>query len=271
MTERRKILGTFAAGVAALPAAALAHVGLGPAGLGPAPADDSCVHPDARLAAGRHGPGYFPNAVLTTHEGRRALFYDDLLAGKTVVIHFMSTAGLSSGGAGEIGGVANLARVQEHLEKRFPERFGRNLFLYSLTVDPDVDTPRVLEDLARRHRAKPGWLFLTGEAEDLETIRSRFYVNPVAAAHTAAGHHGPVHDCSRGLLRYGNEALGLWGSCPASADPEWIAARLSWVSPPARQASARGFRRAGPGPLPERYQRAARQASQGPPAEGLRS
>ena len=42
-----------------------------------------------------------------------------------------------------------------------------------------------------------------------------------------------------GLLRYGNAAVGLWGSVPAQADPEWIAERLSWVQPRAAGRPAR--------------------------------
>lgn len=36
-------------------------------------------------------------------------------------------------------------------------------------------------------------------------------------------------DCSMGLMRYGNEALDIWGGVPARATAKDIAARLSWV------------------------------------------
>ena len=210
MTERRTFLGTLAAGAVALPAATA---------LGATELLNPC---DPR------GSAYFPNAVLTTHEGGRALFYDDLLKGRTVLIHFMSLAGEELRARGVGSTVANLARVQEILGPRL----GQDVFIYSLTVDPENDSPRDLSDLARRHGAGPGWLFLTGAPEDMETIRSLFFVDRVAATATAAGNgHPGGHDCSQGLLRYGNEAVGLWGSCPQIADPRWIASRLSWVMP----------------------------------------
>ena len=34
---------------------------------------------------------HFPNVVLTTHQGKKVRFYDDLLKGKVVVINFMFT------------------------------------------------------------------------------------------------------------------------------------------------------------------------------------
>ncbi|HEX4955355.1 MAG TPA: hypothetical protein VF017_18345 [Thermoanaerobaculia bacterium] len=44
-------------------------------------------------AAAQGGPNpfadRFPNAVLTTHEGKRVRFYDDILKGKIVMINFM--------------------------------------------------------------------------------------------------------------------------------------------------------------------------------------
>jgi protein SCO1 len=238
MNERRTFLGTLAAGAVALPAAAA----LDQAGL--LEREESCLP---------RGSSYFPNVALTSHEGRRALFYDDLLRGRTVLIHFMSLAQEELRARGIGSTVANLAKVQEILGPRL----GRDVFIYSLTVDPEHDSPRALRELARRHGARPGWLFLTGEAEDMETLRSRFFVDRVALslpAHQAERHGDHAsgspsgHDCSRGLLRYGNEAAGLWGSCPQIADPHWIAARLSWVMPRPRPEGP--FRRGGPYPRP---------------------
>jgi hypothetical protein len=74
----------------------------------------------------------------------------------------------------------------------------------------------------------------------MQLLRGRLF------AHDAT-HHGSaaVRDCSAGLVRYGNEAVGLWGSVPAKAEPEWIVKRLSWVE--TRPSPAVGtFKRRGP-------------------------
>ncbi len=34
---------------------------------------------------------YFPNIELTTHEGEKVRFYDDVIYDRTVLIHFMYT------------------------------------------------------------------------------------------------------------------------------------------------------------------------------------
>jgi len=76
---------------------------------------------------------------VITHENRKALFYDDLLRGKTVLIHFMSIRGDR-----DYRLVANIAKVQKYLQNRL----GRDVFIYSITVDPVNDTPDALADFA---------------------------------------------------------------------------------------------------------------------------
>jgi protein SCO1 len=174
---------------------------------------------------------HFPNRVVVTHEGARALFYDDLIAGRTVVLHCMSIATEP-----EYRTAESLARVQ----RLVAGRLGRDLFFYSLTVDPERDTPRALKEYAARHGAGPGWLFLTGETAVMHELRDRLFQG---GAHVHDGQPG----CSMALLRYGNAAVGLWGAVPARSDPEWIARRLSWVE--SREAVSGPPRRRGPAPL----------------------
>ncbi len=184
---------------------------------------------------------YFPDVVVHTHDGRRARFWTDLVRGKTVLLHFTSVRGDAAYPV-----AANLARVQALLG----ERMGRDVFLYSLTTDPEHDTPQALRRFAELHGAGPGWLFLTGEPAVMELLRARLFAHAAAdggAAEHAAHGAGEPMDCSRGLLRYGNAAAGLWGSVPGKADPAWIAERIAWLTP--RAPAAGPPRRRGPLPL----------------------
>lgn len=228
MTNRRTVLTQLAAGAAAVPAVALGSA----AAQGPhAHADDSareCARPG-------NGPyaDYFPNVVVETHEGRRALFYNDLLRGKIVLVNCMSIGGDVLNPV-----TANLVRVQRLLG----ERAGRDVFMYSITLDPERDTPRALAAFAERHGVKPGWLFLTGKPDAIDALRGRLFAG--GAGHGRAHGRAPQEDCSLGLIRYGNEAVGLWGAVPARTDPGQIVERFSWVSP--RAPSAGPPRRRGP-------------------------
>jgi protein SCO1/2 len=162
---------------------------------------------------------YFPNVVLTTHEGKAVRFYDDLIKDKAVIINMMFAA---CNDACPLV-TANLVRVQELLG----ERVGRDLFMYSITVDPEHDTPANLNDYAKSYGVGPGWLFLTGKPDDIELLREKLgYVDPNPEIDADKSQHS-------GMLRYGNEPLSLWSSCQGGANPEWIAESISWVLPKA--------------------------------------
>ncbi len=63
---------------------------------------------------------------------------------------------------------ANLSRLQRVLDPAEPVRF------FSLTADPDFDTPAVLTGYARRYEAElPRWQFLTGTKAELYRLATR--------------------------------------------------------------------------------------------------
>lgn len=114
------------------------------------------------------GPAIFTNARLRTHENKEVRFYDDLIAGKQVLINMMYA---SCEGVCPIV-TANLIKVYEALK----DRMGKDLFMYSITIKPEEDDPAALMHFAHMHRAlRPGWTFLTGEPYDIETIRYKLF------------------------------------------------------------------------------------------------
>src|SRR5262245_37725313 len=98
---------------------------------------------------------YFPNLVLTTHEGRNVRFYDDLIKDKLVTLNFFYTQ--CEDGRCPLATV-NLVRVQELLK----DRVGRDIFMYSFTLTPEHDTRAVPGRSAGAYAAGPGGRFLTG-------------------------------------------------------------------------------------------------------------
>lgn len=165
-------------------------------------ADDKSV--SAKSAA------YFPNHMLVTQDDRQVRFYDDMLKGKVVLINFMFThcAGVCS------PMTANLAKVQSYLG----ERVGREVSMLSITVDPANDTPAVLKAYAEKHKAGPGWFFLTGSKENVDWILYKLggYV-------AEPGQHTSV-------LIIGNEATGEWLKVHAMSSPADIAAAVAKIA-----------------------------------------
>jgi protein SCO1/2 len=184
-----------------------------------------------------NGPNseYFPNVLVVTHENRKALFYDDLVRGKTVLINFISLKDELA-----YRHAQNLRKVQHYIGPRM----GRDVFMYSITVDPQNDTPEKLERFAGRHDAQPGWLFLTGAPDAIQRIKNSLFAQGPVHNHDG----GAMDDCSKSMIRYGNEAVGLWGTVPSSTSPEWIAQRVSWVK--SRPQPTGPFKRRGPAPRP---------------------
>ena len=146
---------------------------------------------------------YFPNVPLQTHDGRSVRFYDDLVKGRKVIVNFTFTS--CTGTCPRTS--ANLARVQDMLG----DRIGRDVFIVSLTVDPEHDTPAVLKEYAHTFNARPGWTFATGRIEDIDAIRRRLglYDSPDITQHM-------------GLLTFGNEPEGKWGATPSLDTPKNI-------------------------------------------------
>uniref|UniRef100_UPI00286AAA98 SCO family protein n=1 Tax=Polaromonas sp. TaxID=1869339 RepID=UPI00286AAA98 len=136
-------------------------------------------------------------------------FYDDVLRGKIVVINMMYTVctGICP------GNTANLLQVQQMLGNRL----GRDIFMYSLTLRPEFDTPRALQAYVTQYGIKPGWTFLTGRPADVETIRRTlgFYDSDPAVDGDISQHTG--------MVRIGNAVRDRWVMTPALASPRQIA------------------------------------------------
>ncbi|MGV8712827.1 MAG: SCO family protein [Nitrosomonas sp.] len=159
----------------------------------------------------------FPNMTLLTHEGKQVRFYDDLIKDKAVFINFMYAR------CGDIcpGMTVNLKR----LESEFGGRVGRDIFMYSITLEPEHDSLAMLKAYAESFDVGPGWKFLTGTKDDIELLRRKlgFYYSDPARDQNKTEHIG--------MVKYGIEALERWGTSPALANPKSIAQYFYWMEP----------------------------------------
>ena len=116
-------------------------------------------------AGAKRGVDYFTNTPLINQDGETLRFYDDVIKGKVVSINFMFT---SCGDSCPLE-TAKLRKVQEMLG----EHVGKDVYMYSITVDPDRDTPAALKAYMEKFNVGPGWQFLTGKKEDIDLIRDK--------------------------------------------------------------------------------------------------
>ncbi|TMB06437.1 MAG: c-type cytochrome [Deltaproteobacteria bacterium] len=162
----------------------------------------------ASVAAGNSwGADYFPNVPLTTHEGKVVRFYDDLLKGKAVAINLIYTHCSASCPLE----TAKLAQVQRLLG----DRVGKDVFFYSISIDPSRDTPEVLKAYAQKFHAGPGWLFLTGKEQDIQLLSSKLGLSSLTDAARRDGHLPS--------LMVGHEPTGQWMRNSAVDNPRFLA------------------------------------------------
>jgi protein SCO1/2 len=114
--------------------------------------------------AGR-GDKFFPNVPLINQDGKTLHFYDDVIKGKVVSINFMFT---NCGDACPLE-TAKLRQVQQLLG----DHVGKNVYMYSITVDPERDTPAAMKAYMKKFDVGPHWQFLTGKKEDIDLIRDK--------------------------------------------------------------------------------------------------
>ena len=168
-----------------------------------------------QMSAAGPGAAYFTNTPLVNQDGKTVHFYDDLIKGKSVVINFIYT---ECGDSCPLE-TAKLAQVQ----KLLGDRVGKDIFFYSISIDPKHDTPQTLKSYARKFHAGPGWFFLTGKKEDIEIIRKKL-------GQAAGPDQNELTDHSTSLV-IGDEPTGQWMRDSSLDDARYIATMVSdWLS-----------------------------------------
>ncbi len=155
------------------------------------------------------GAKYFPNVPLLNQDGKTLHFYDDVIKGKIVTINFMFT---SCGDSCPLE-TAKLRKIQQLLG----DHVGTNVHMYSISVDPDRDTPAVLKAYMKKFKVGPGWEFLTGKQEDIDLIRKK--LGMYSDDDTELNDHAIN-------FAMGNEATGQWVRRDPFAVPETLVAIL---------------------------------------------
>lgn len=165
-------------------------------------------------ASQRWGADYFPNLLLTNQDGVKLRFFDDMLKDKVVVINFIYT---SCPDACPLE-TARLTEVYDLLK----DWVGKEVFFYSISIDPDIDTPAVLKEYTKRFKTGPGWQFLTGSKADIRTVREKL---------------GMIRSDERNLsdhtlsLMVGNQRIGRWLKRSPMENPFMLANTLgTWIN-----------------------------------------
>lgn len=165
-------------------------------------------------AESRWGAAYFPNVTLTTQNGEAVHFYD-LIKGKIVAIDLIYTTC-------EYNCPLETARLAQ-VQRLLGDRVGKDVFFYSITIDPAHDTAPVMKAYAERYHAGPGWLFLTGKEADIDLLSKKLGLYSEPDPNNKDGHMP--------TLLIGNEATGQWMQGSALDNPQFTATMIgNWMN-----------------------------------------
>jgi cytochrome oxidase Cu insertion factor (SCO1/SenC/PrrC family)/cytochrome c2 len=138
----------------------------------------------------RRGAEFFPNLPVVNQHGEQLKFYDDLIKDKIVVVMFIYTS------CTDICPLTTARMTQ--IEDKLGAAVGREIFIVSITVDPENDTPGKLKAYSRAFGTGPGWSFVTGRPEDIRAINHRL------------GERSKVLSEHRNEIVLGNDRTGEW-------------------------------------------------------------
>lgn len=172
---------------------------------------------DARSGRGGAvwGASYFPNVVLTTHDGKSVRFFDDLIEDRVVAINFIYTTCPDAC-------PMETARMME-VRRLLGDRVGKDIFFYSITIDPERDTPEVLRSYVESWGVGEGWTFLTGKEKDILRLRRKLGLY----SDLEPGKNARDHNLS---LLIGNQGTGRWMKRSPYENPYVLATQLgSWL------------------------------------------
>ncbi len=157
------------------------------------------------------GRDFFPDTALINQDDQPVRFYDDLIKGKVVVINFIFTSCTDSC-------PLETARLRQ-VQRLLGDRVGRDVFFYSISIDPETDTPAVLKQYAAKFKVAPGWQFLTGRKDDIDQLRRTLglFVEGVD--------NGRTKDHNLSLI-VGNQTTGRWMKASPFENPYILADQL---------------------------------------------
>jgi protein SCO1/2 len=154
-----------------------------------------------------HSPGQSEtvqliDSTLVDQDGQPVKFASEAIGDRIVAINFIYTSCTT---------VCPLVSATfMSLQGKLGEHLGKDVRLISISLDPVTDTPTRLKDNAVRFKAKPGWVWLTGNKPEVDLV-----LKALGTSSTNFTEHAP-------MVVVGDRLLGQWSRFYGLTGPEQI-------------------------------------------------
>ncbi|HEV7681458.1 MAG TPA: SCO family protein [Pyrinomonadaceae bacterium] len=155
-----------------------------------------------------------PDVLVLDQNGKERRFYSDLIKDKVIVLSFFFTSCVS------VCPVMSLKLTK--LQANLAERLGKDVFIVTVTKDPETDTPPKLKAWGNNLGVKPGWTMVTGELKVLEKIVMDFTGDRLGK------------DSHNTVFLIGNDRTGSWTDISGYATPQELREQIDLLTKPVR-------------------------------------
>lgn len=152
-----------------------------------------------------------PDSILINQDGEKIRFYSDLIKGKVVVISFFYTS------CDYICSIQG--EIFSSLQFELGSRLGKDIFLISVSTDPETDVPEKLKSWSERYKRRRGWSLITGSKEEMNKLLKVFTGETVGR-----------RELHSSVVYIGNERRGIWTAFEGISGAEILSKIISEIS-----------------------------------------
>ena len=121
---------------------------------------------------------------LVDQDGKKVRFKSDVIGDRVAaIVPFYTTCTTA---------YPILIFIFTRLQEMLGDRLGKEVVLVSVSVDPKTDIPIRLKAFARRQKAKPEWLFLSGEMTTLSKVLAGIGIQYIVGQSVDEHQHVPL-------------------------------------------------------------------------------
>ena len=179
----------------------------------PARAEDPappCHDPAPAAGAPTEARVEVPDVELVDQDGKPVRLRALLSGNKVIIADFIFTTCTTV--------CPMLSSIVSKIQDRLGSRMGKDVVIVSVSVDPERDTPARLKAYAKRWKAGPGWVWLTGPKDVVDRVLK------------GMGAYTPNFNDHPAMVLVGDGRTGTWTRFNGFPEQDLILARVAEIT-----------------------------------------